>query len=137
EDLTITAECGITIAALGAALTARGQELPLECADATRATLGGLLAANASGARRLRFGSPRDRILGARFALGDGTLARTGGKVVKNVAGDALHRMACGSRGGLAVFIEASFKLTPAPAKRVALIYDVTREQLVDRSRWA
>ena len=137
EDLTVTAECGVTIATLRATLAARGQELPLEGADAIRATLGGLLAANASGARRRQLGAPRDRILGARFALGDGTLARTGGKVVKNVAGYAMHRLACGSRGGLAIFVEASFKLLPAPAARIALIYDATREQLLDNARWA
>jgi len=137
EDMTLTAECGATLATLRAALAARGQELALEGARAERATLGGLLAANASGPRRLRFGAPRDRILGARFALGDGTLARTGGRVVKNVAGYAVHRLLCGSRGGLAVLLEASLKLAPAPARRVALVYGVGARVLGDRARWA
>ena len=118
EDFTLTAECGVTIATLRAALAARGQELPLEAPHAARATLGGVLAANAVGPRRLRFGAPRDRILGARFVLADGTLARTGGKVVKNVAGYGIHRLLCGSRGGLAVIVEASLKLSTAPARR-------------------
>src|SRR6185503_9728164 len=100
---------------LRAALAARGQELPLEGAREERATLGGVLAANAVGPRRRFFGSPRDRILGACYALGDGTLARAGGKVVKNVAGYGIHRLLCGSRGGLAVLLEASLKLLPAP----------------------
>ena len=137
EDLTLTAECGVTLETLGAALAARGQELPLEGARAPRATLGGTLAANASGARRMRFGSPRDRILGARFALGDGTLARTGGKVVKNVAGYGIHRMLCGSRGGLAVLLEASLKLQPAPETRVALVFEASAAQIADPARWA
>jgi len=136
EDLTVTAECGVTIATLRATLGARGQELPLESPHAARATLGGVLAANASGPRRLRFGAPRDRILGARFALADGTLARSGGKVVKNVAGFAIHRLLCGSRGALAVMLEASLKLLPAPQTRAALIYAATRESLGDASRW-
>jgi len=136
EDMTLTAECGVTLGTLRAALAAHGQELPLEGARAERATLGGLLAANASGPRRLRFGSPRDRILGAQFALADGTLARSGGRVVKNVAGYALHRLLCGSRGGLAVLLEASLKLAPAPARRVALVFGVGGRALGDAARW-
>ena len=137
EDLTLSAECGVTIAALRTALSARGQELPIEAARSERATLGGTLAANASGARRMRFGSPRDRILGARFALADGTLARTGGKVVKNVAGYGIHRLLCGSRGGLAVMLEASLKLQPAPETRVALVFEASAAQIADPARWA
>jgi glycolate oxidase FAD binding subunit len=137
EDMTLTAECGATLATLRATLAARGQELPLEGAHAGRATLGGLLAANASGPRRLRFGAPRDRILGARFALGDGTLARSGGRVVKNVAGYAVHRLLCGSRGGLATLLEASLKVAPAPARRVALVFGVDPRELTDPARWA
>ncbi len=136
EDLTLTVECGITIAALRARLADCGQELPLEAAHADRATVGGVLAANASGPRRRQIGGPRDRILGARFLLGDGTLARTGGKVVKNVAGYGIHRMLVGSRGGLAILVDASFKLLPAPAARVAMIYAADRAWL-ERPAWA
>ncbi len=135
-DLTLTAECGVTIATLRDTLAARGQELPLEAPHAARATLGGVLAANASGPRRLRFGAPRDRILGARFVLGDGTHARSGGKVVKNVAGYGLHRLLCGSRGGLAVFLEASLKLMPAQERRVALAFEVPGARLAEAARW-
>lgn len=137
EDLTLTAECGITIATLRATLAARGQELPIEAAHAGRATLGGALAANASGPRRYRFGAPRDRILGARFALGDGTLARSGGRVVKNVAGYGLHRLLCGSRGGLGVFLEASLKLVPAPERRTMLFFGAGADSIADPARWA
>jgi len=136
EDMTLTAECGVTLATLAATLAARGQELPLEGGDADRATLGGVLAANASGPRRLRFGAPRDRILGARFALGDGTLARTGGRVVKNVTGHAVHRLLCGSRGALGVVVEASLKLVPAPAARRALVFHVSAGAVGDAARW-
>jgi FAD/FMN-containing dehydrogenase len=136
EDLTLTAECGATLTSLRATLAARGQELPLEAAGAN-ATLGGVLAADASGCRRLRFGAPHDRILGARFVLADGTLARSGGKVVKNVAGYALHRLLCGSHGALAVFVEASLKLAPAPETRVALVFDLDPAALADATRWS
>ena len=137
EDLTVTAECGVTLETLRNTLAARGQELPIEGAHAARATLGGALAANSSGARRLRLGAPRDRLLGARFALADGTLAHTGGKVVKNVSGHAVHRLLCGSRGALAVFVEASLKLLPAPATRRALVFHADAAQLRDAARWA
>jgi FAD/FMN-containing dehydrogenase len=137
EDFTVTAEAGVTLATLRAALAARGQELPLEAAHAGRATLGGVLAADASGARRLRYGAPHDRVLGARFALADGTLARSGGKVVKNVAGYAIHRLLCGSRGGLAVIVEASLKLAPAPETRVALCFDLDGAAIADAGRWS
>ena len=137
DDLTLTAECGVTIESLRERLAARGQELPIEAAEAWGATLGGALAANASGPRRLALGAPRDRILGARFALGDGTLARSGGKVVKNVAGYGIHRLLCGSRGSLAVIVEATVKLLPAPAARAALIYGLAAGDLADSRRWA
>lgn len=136
DDFTLTAQCGITIAELRRTLAARGQELPLEAADAERATLGGVLAANASGARRLRFGAPRDRILGARFVTGDGVLARTGGRVVKNVAGHAVHRLLTGSEGGLGVFVEASLKLLPLPPARLALTHSADGALLADATRW-
>lgn len=137
EDMTITAECGITLSALAAALAARGQELPIEGGAVASATLGGALAANASGPRRLRFGSPRDRVLGAQFALSDGTIARTGGRVVKNVAGYGIHRLLCGSQGGLAAFVQASLKLLPAPESRRALVYEASVAELRDEQRWA
>ena len=137
EDFTLTAQCGATLASLRAALAARGQELPLESPHAARATLGGTLAVNGSGPRRLRFGSPSDRLLGARFVLGDGTPARSGGKVVKNVAGLAVHRLLCGSRGRLAVILEASLKLAPVPERRVTLVYGAAVWQLAEASRWS
>jgi len=136
EDLTLTAECGVTIATLRATLAERGQELPIEAPHAHRATLGGSLAANASGPRRYDFGAPRDRILGARWVLADGSLVRSGGKVVKNVAGYGIHRLLCGSRGGLAIIVEASLKLMPAPAARRALVYAMSLENTSDPSQW-
>ncbi len=136
DDFTVTAECGITIADLHATLAAQKQELPLEAAEAWGATLGGVLASNASGPRRRALGSPRDRILGARFVTGDGVLAKTGGRVVKNVAGHAVHRLLVGSRGGLGVLLEASLKLLPQPPARTAMLWGADAGTLADDARW-
>jgi FAD/FMN-containing dehydrogenase len=137
DDFTLTAECGTLLATMADAVAARGQELPLEGAHAERATFGGVLAANAVGLRRLRFGSPRDRILGGSFVLGDGTLAKSGGRVVKNVAGYAIHRLLCGSRGALGVLVEATIKLAPAPHARLALAWALDARALADGARFA
>ncbi|MEO5988856.1 MAG: FAD-binding oxidoreductase [Candidatus Eisenbacteria bacterium] len=136
DDFTITAECGARVQDLATRLATHGQELPLEAAEHWGATLGGVLAANASGPRRRRFGAPRDRILGARFVTGDGVLARTGGRVVKNVAGHAVHRLLVGSRGSLGVILEASLKLLPMPLARRALVYGMSATELTDAARW-
>ncbi len=136
EDLTLTAEAGVALSRLRGAVAERGQELPLEAPGGAARTLGGVLASDDSGPRRLRLGAPRDRILGARFVLADGTLVRTGGKVVKNVAGYGIHRLLCGSYGGLAILVEASLKLLPAPASRLALMYATEPSALADAARW-
>ena len=136
EDFTVTVECGITLEELRATLAARSQELPLESAESWGATLGGVLASNASGPRRRALGSPRDRILGARFVTGDGVLAKTGGRVVKNVAGHAVHRLLVGSRGTLGVFVEASLKLLPQPPARGGMVWGCDRATLADAARW-
>jgi FAD/FMN-containing dehydrogenase len=136
EDFTVTAECGITLDDLRATLGAKQQELPLEGAESWGATLGGVLAANASGARRRTLGSPRDRILGASFVTGDGVLAKSGGRVVKNVAGHAVHRLLVGARGGLGVLVQASLKLLPQPRARAAMIWGCDAAALADAARW-
>jgi FAD/FMN-containing dehydrogenase len=136
EDFTVTAECGVTLAELRETLAAKQQELPLEAAEAWGATLGGVLAANASGARRRAFGSPRDRILGASFVTGDGTIAKTGGRVVKNVAGHAVHRLLVGSHGALGVLLTASLKLLPQPPARVAMLWGADAGNLANSERW-
>ena len=79
------------------------------------ATVGGVLATNDSGVLRLRFGALRDLIIGVTLALPDGTLARSGGKVVKNVAGYDLPKLATGALGTLGVITRAVFRLHPLP----------------------
>jgi glycolate oxidase FAD binding subunit len=115
-DLTVTVEAGCTIQKLQTALAQRGQRLALDPLWPDRATVGGVLSANDSGAWRLRFGSLRDLIIGATSALADGTLASSGGKVVKNVAGYDLQKLATGALGTLGVITRAIFRLHPLPA---------------------
>jgi len=86
-DLTVTVEAGCSIQILQQTLAAHGQRLGLDPLWLERATVGGVLSANDSGTLRLRFGALRDLIIGVTIALPDGTLASSGGKVVKNVAG--------------------------------------------------
>jgi len=112
-DLTVTVEAGCTLQALQAALAQHGQRLAFDGLWPERATVGGALSTNDSGALRLRFGALRDLIIGATLALPDGTLASSGGKVVKNVAGYDLPKLATGALGTLGVIIRAVFRLHP------------------------
>jgi glycolate oxidase FAD binding subunit len=114
-DLTATAEAGITLAALQAALGQRGQWLSLDPPWAERATLGGILASNASGPRRHLYGTARDLLIGATVVHADGSIVRGGGKVVKNVAGYDLPKLYIGSFGTLGILVEATVKLRPRP----------------------
>ncbi len=114
-DMTATVEPGCTVADFQRVLAQRGQRLALDPLFPERATMGGILATNDSGALRTRFGSLRDLVIGMRVALSDGTLARSGGKVVKNVAGYDLPKLFTGSLGTLGVIVEATFRLYPLP----------------------
>jgi len=115
HDLTVTVEAGLTLQALQRTLGSARQWLALDPPVDEGATIGGIIATNASGPRRLRFGGVRDQIIGVRVALPDGTLAQGGGKVVKNVAGYDLPRLYTGSLGTLGVIVSATFRLYPLP----------------------
>lgn len=114
-DLTVTVEAGCTIAELQRTLAQHGQRLAVDPLWPERATIGGILATNDSGALRLGYGSLRDLIIGITLALADGTVASSGGKVVKNVAGYDLPKLATGSLGTLGVITRAVFRLHPLP----------------------
>jgi glycolate oxidase FAD binding subunit len=115
SDLTVTVEAGCTIKQLRETLAEHGQRLALDALWPSRATVGGILSANDSGALRLRFGSLRDLVIGVTLALPDGTLAKSGGKVVKNVAGYDLPKLVTGALGTLGVVTRATFRLHPLP----------------------
>jgi len=114
-DLTVTVEAGCTIQRLQETLAQHGQRLALDALWPEKATVGGVLSTNDSGALRLRFGALRDLIIGATIALPDGTLASSGGKVVKNVAGYDLPKLVTGAFGTLGVITRAVFRLHPLP----------------------
>ncbi len=114
-DMTATVQAGCTVAELQRQLAMHGQRLALDPLWPEQATIGGILATNDSGALRLRFGALRDLILGVTVALPDGTLARSGGKVVKNVAGYDLPKLMTGALGTLGVIVDATFRLYPLP----------------------
>jgi glycolate oxidase FAD binding subunit len=114
-DLVVRAQAGVRLADLQRRLAPAGQQLALDPPE-PRATLGGVVAANASGPRRLRYGTVRDLLIGITVVLADGTVARAGGKVVKNVAGYDLGKLFCGSLGTLGMVAEVIFRLHPVPA---------------------
>ncbi|HTA60373.1 MAG TPA: FAD-binding oxidoreductase [Candidatus Baltobacteraceae bacterium] len=114
-DLTVTVEAGCTLKSLQKKLAQHGQRLAFDGLWPERATIGGVLSTNDSGALRLRFGALRDLIIGVTIALPDGTLASSGGKVVKNVAGYDLPKLVTGAFGTLGVITRAVFRLHPLP----------------------
>lgn len=111
QDMTCTVEAGCPWQAMQTALAEHGQHVALDPLWPERATVGGVVAANDSGTLRLRYGGLRDLVIGMTLVLADGTIARSGGKVVKNVAGYDLPKLLCGSFGTLALITEVTFRL--------------------------
>ena len=120
-DLTVTVAAGTPISELRATLAQAGQFLPLDPPHAEAATIGGVVAANSTGFWRARYGGVRDQLIGTTTALADGTLARAGGRVVKNVAGYDLNKLLIGSLGTLGVIVECTFKILPLPKASAGL----------------
>jgi glycolate oxidase FAD binding subunit len=119
-DLTLTVEAGVRLADLQALLAERGQWLPLDPPGAEGSTIGGLLATNASGPARIACGTARDLVIGMTVATAEGRLVKSGGRVVKNVAGYDMAKMHIGALGSLGVITQVSLKVAPLPkASRV------------------
>jgi glycolate oxidase FAD binding subunit len=117
-DLTISVEVGMTFGEFQTLVGRNGLWLPLDPRGGAEASLGGIIAANAAGPLRQGFGGPRDMVLGLKIATTDGKVVKTGGRVVKNVAGYDLGKLLTGSFGTLGVIVEASLKLFPKPPER-------------------
>jgi glycolate oxidase FAD binding subunit len=133
QDQTITVEAGMTIAAVGAVLAREKQFLAIDAPEPLRTTIGGAIATNLYGGRRLRYGSIKDTIVGIEIVRPDGTRARGGGKVVKNVAGFDMPKLMVGSLGTLGAIADATFRVHPLPETGAALVYaDVTVAQLME-----
>ncbi|WP_448610508.1 FAD-binding oxidoreductase [Geodermatophilus sp. URMC 60] len=121
-DLTVVAEAGVRLADLQAHVGRAGQLLGLDPPE-DGATLGGVVSANASGPRRLRYGTTRDLLIGITVVLADGTVAHAGGKVVKNVAGYDLGKLFTGAHGTLGAVVSTTWRLHPEPpARRVVTL---------------
>jgi glycolate oxidase FAD binding subunit len=114
QDMTCTVQAGCPWEVMQARLNQHGQMVALDPLWPERATVGGVVATNDSGALRLKYGGLRDLVIGMTIVLADGTIARTGGKVVKNVAGYDLHKLMTGSFGTLGVIAEVNFRLHPS-----------------------
>jgi glycolate oxidase FAD binding subunit len=127
-DLVATVRAGTTLAELASALASSGQRWPVDVADPERATVGGTIASAAPSPSRLRYQHPRDWVIGCEAVLGDGTVTRAGGRVVKNVTGYDLTRLYSGSFGTLAAITEVSLKLVALDEVRRA--YRLRREAL-------
>lgn len=128
SELIIAARAGTTLAELEAAVAARGQHLVAEPPDFTALfghvqpqTIGGIVAANLSGPRRVAWGAMRDHVMGVRAVNGTGEAIHSGGRVLKNVTGLDLCKLLTGSHGTLAVLTEITLKVAPAPEQRATL----------------
>jgi glycolate oxidase FAD binding subunit len=124
SDLTATFLAGTSLTDVQSILSGSNQFLPLESPIPSRATLGGILSVGMSGSNYLRYGLPRDWVLGVKVVNADSSIIKVGGQVVKNVTGYDLTKMYVGSLGTLGVIAECTFKLAPKPKERMTrLIY--------------
>jgi glycolate oxidase FAD binding subunit len=137
--LTLVAQAGTPVADLEAALAAENQRLAFEPMDhrallGTQGTptIGGVVAANVSGPRRIAVGACRDFLLGVRFVDGAGQIVKNGGRVMKNVTGYDLVKLMCGAYGTLGVLTEVSLKVLPRAETQASLVVrDLTPAQSV------
>jgi glycolate oxidase FAD binding subunit len=112
-NLTVSAQCGISLSVLQSTLSAHKQFVPVDAPVPERATLGGVVAANVNGPRRSSYGSVRDLVIGMKVILATGESIKAGGKVVKNVAGYDMCKLFVGSLGTLGIITEVTMRITP------------------------
>ncbi|HEV2618231.1 MAG TPA: FAD-binding oxidoreductase, partial [Candidatus Acidoferrales bacterium] len=128
-DLTLSVEAGIPLAKLAATLAEHKQLLPLAVPFFERATVGGTLASGVDSPLRQAYGTARDFVLGMEFVTGDGALAKSGGRVVKNVSGYDLHKLMLGAIGSLGIMTRVNFKTFPLPAETRAWLAGFSRAE--------
>jgi glycolate oxidase FAD binding subunit len=122
ENLTLSVESGVTLHEVQRDLEGRGYFLPLDPPFTDKATLGGIVAANSSGPRRLLYGTARDLITGIKAVFPNGDIVVSGGKTVKNVSGYDMVKLLIGSLGTLGIICEITFNLLPLPEKKSTLL---------------
>ena len=133
KDLTVSVQAGMPYSELSRMLAESRQMVPLDPPFAQEATVGGVIAANSSGPRRRQYGTARDQVIGMTFATLEGKLVKTGGMVVKNVAGLDMGKLLIGSFGTLAAIAIVNFKVTPMPeVERLFLLTFDTLEGAVE-----
>jgi glycolate oxidase FAD binding subunit len=122
SDLTATVEAGLALDEFNTVAVRDRQWLPLDPPGFRSSSLGAIAACNSSGALRLGFGTPRDYVIGLKLAHADGTESKSGGRVVKNVAGYDMNKLYAGSYGTLAIITELTFKLRPLPERATTIL---------------
>jgi glycolate oxidase FAD binding subunit len=124
DNLTLSAECGLTLDGVQKRLSMEGKGyfLPIDPPFTEKATLGGIVATNSSGPKRLLYGTARDMIIGAKAVFPNGDIVTSGGKTVKNVSGYDLCKLLIGSYGTLGILCEMTFKLLPLPEQTATLL---------------
>jgi len=122
-DFTAVLEAGVPLVEAQAAFGAAGQMLALDppLGEGDAATLGGVIATGDSGPLRHRYGGVRDLVVGVTVVLSDGTIAKSGGKVIKNVAGYDLAKLFAGSFGTLGLIARVALRLHPSPARTATI----------------
>lgn len=123
NDLTISVEAGMPFADVQKLLATRGQMIALDPPFSTEATVGGVVATNSSGPMRRAFGTARDLVLGMSFVMLDGKIVKTGGMVVKNVAGLDIGKLMIGSFGTLSVIASVNFRVHTLPRETRTFLF--------------
>jgi glycolate oxidase FAD binding subunit len=129
-NLTATVQSGIALTTLQEALAPENQFLPFDPPYPRCSTIGGIVAANLNGPRRIFYGSVRDLVIGMKVVLASGEQVKAGGKVVKNVAGYDMCKLFVGSLGTLGIITEVTLRMAPVPETAETLVASGTLEQL-------
>jgi glycolate oxidase FAD binding subunit len=130
EDMTVTVEAGVSVATLQQELTTKRQWLPIDPPDPDKLTIHDLLALDLNGPRRFGYGTIREHVIGMKVVLADGRIIKSGGRVVKNVAGYDLAKLFIGAQGSLGIIVEATFKLRPQAEAEAILGFQLPLEKL-------